>query len=208
MSPDQARPTRQVDGYRAGVSALFFLSGFAALIYQVCWQKQLNAMLGVDALSVVIVVVAFMLGLGIGAVIGGRVADRSQNILLVFVLIELLIALYGAVSVKLIAGITGWVGSGTLTTALSAFAALAFPTILMGMTLPVLVIGLDRRVGNIGDASGLLYFVNTVGGAVGALLVGLWLFHFMTIPQVVLMAVLANILVAFGGGALIVGRRA
>ncbi|UWX04334.1 hypothetical protein H1235_03980 [Pseudoxanthomonas sp. NC8] len=53
------------------LSALFFLSGFAALTYQVCWQKQLNALLGVDTLSIVIVVVAFMLGLGVGAVVGG-----------------------------------------------------------------------------------------------------------------------------------------
>ncbi|KAF1689096.1 hypothetical protein CSC64_13125 [Pseudoxanthomonas koreensis] len=185
------------------VSGLFFLSGFAALVYQVCWQKQLNALLGVDTLSVALVVVAFMIGLGIGAVIGGQLADRVWNVLLLFVVVELLIATYGAASVKLIAAGAGWGAAGTVETALAAFSVLALPTILMGMTLPVLVIGLDRKIRNIGDSTGTLYFINTVGGAVGALVAGLYLFHFLTIPQVVLVAVAANLMVAVGGGLMI-----
>ncbi len=193
-----------IERFRLKVSVLFFLSGFAALIYQVCWQKQLNALLGVDTLSVVLVVVVFMLGLGIGAVIGGRLADRVRSVLLMFVMVELLIALYGAVSVPLIAAGAGMVVASTMATAATTFLVLGFPTILMGMTLPVLVIGLDRKLRNIGDSSGTLYFINTVGGAVGALLSGLYLFHILDIPQTVMVAVGANLVVALGGAAMII----
>ncbi|UWX04335.1 hypothetical protein H1235_03985 [Pseudoxanthomonas sp. NC8] len=103
-----------------------------------------------------------------------------RKVLLLFIAIELLIALYGAASVNLIAAVAAVGTGGTGTTALVAVAVLGVPTLLMGMTLPVLVIALDRRVGNIGDSTGTLYFINTVGGAAGAFASGLWLFHSWT----------------------------
>ena len=50
---------------------VFFLSGTAALIYQIAWQRALFAVYGLDILSVTVVVTAFMLGLGIGSLLGG-----------------------------------------------------------------------------------------------------------------------------------------
>ena len=47
---------------------LFFLSGFPALIYQIVWQRALFTIFGVNVESVMVVVSAFMLGLGLGAV--------------------------------------------------------------------------------------------------------------------------------------------
>ena len=55
---------------------LFFVSGIAALIYQVCWQRLLFQAFGVDIESVTIIVSTFMLGLGLGALAGGQLSDR------------------------------------------------------------------------------------------------------------------------------------
>ena len=41
---------------------LFFVSGAAALIYQICWQRLLFESVGVDIESVTIIVSTFMLG--------------------------------------------------------------------------------------------------------------------------------------------------
>ena len=60
----------------AVVFALFFTSGFAALLYQVIWQRVLAIFSGADVYSVTIIVAAFMGGLGIGSVTGGHLADR------------------------------------------------------------------------------------------------------------------------------------
>jgi len=45
--------------------ALFFFSGFPALIYQLTWQRELFRIFGVNSESVTVVVTAFMLGLGL-----------------------------------------------------------------------------------------------------------------------------------------------
>lgn len=57
------------------LSILFFISGSAGLIYQVAWQRVLYTAFGSGIESVSIIVAAFMSGLGIGALTGGRLAD-------------------------------------------------------------------------------------------------------------------------------------
>jgi hypothetical protein len=49
------------------VAAAFFLSGFAAAVYQVAWQRLLFVIVGVDIESITIIVSTLMLGLGVGA---------------------------------------------------------------------------------------------------------------------------------------------
>ena len=57
----------------------FFISGFSALIYQVCWQRILFTGFGVDLTSITVIVSVFMAGLGVGAYFGGRIADRFKT---------------------------------------------------------------------------------------------------------------------------------
>src|SRR5947209_13701883 len=68
--------TKGARGQSALVAALFFCSGFPALIYQIVWQRALFAIYGVNVQSVAVVVSAFMLGLGIGRLVGGRLSGR------------------------------------------------------------------------------------------------------------------------------------
>ena len=74
------------------LAAIFFISGFSALIYQVCWQRLLFTGFGVDLTSVTIIISIFMVGLGMGAFYGGRMADKfKENTIFIFCLIEFLI---------------------------------------------------------------------------------------------------------------------
>src|SRR3982074_1249027 len=57
---------------------LFFFSGFPALIYQLVWQRALFRIFGVNIESVTIVVTAFMLGLGLGSLVGGPLSKRRS----------------------------------------------------------------------------------------------------------------------------------
>ena len=54
----------------------FFISGGSALVYQVGWQRALYAYIGVDIDSITIIVSVFMLGIGVGGMLGGWLADR------------------------------------------------------------------------------------------------------------------------------------
>ena len=89
------------------LAIIFFLSGMAALIYQVTWQRLLFTGFGVDITSITVIISIFMIGLGVGAYYGGRIADfYSKRILWIFCLFELLIGLFGAMSYWLIT----WLG--------------------------------------------------------------------------------------------------
>ena len=82
--------------------AVFLLSGFAALVYQVVWQRALFTIFGVNIESVTLVVTAFMLGLGLGSLAGGALSKRgSRELLLWFSAIELGIGIFGAISLDL-----------------------------------------------------------------------------------------------------------
>src|SRR5688572_5669201 len=94
----QARHELTLAGFAFMV--LFFLSGFAALLYQVVWQRMLTFFGGADIYSVTIIVSAFMGGLGFGSLAGGYLADRldSRRRLVAFAVCELAIAAFAIFS--------------------------------------------------------------------------------------------------------------
>src|SRR5471032_1673092 len=77
------------------LSCVFFLSGFSALVYQVVWQRTLTLYYGVGAISITVIVTVFMAGLGFGAILGGWLAEKIQNRMLLYAAIELAIGLFG-----------------------------------------------------------------------------------------------------------------
>jgi predicted membrane-bound spermidine synthase len=194
-SRDTSTPARQI---RWTLAPTFFVSGAAALFYQVCWQKLLFASFGVDLDSITIIVSVFMLGLGIGALIGGQLADRfPERAIELFAASELVIGMFGLASPHLIA----WAGDrfvarSGLTVATANFLLLLLPTTMMGATLPILVAHVTRHWGNVGESIGMLYFVNTLGAATGTALVGFLWFWFFELNTAIYTAALANLCVA------------
>jgi predicted membrane-bound spermidine synthase len=151
---------------------VFILSGLAALLYQLIWQRSLLVLYGSNTESVAMIVSAFLVGLGFGSLAGGALSARpGVNLVVAFSVIELLIGLYGLVSLRLF----HWVGeltlrAGTLETGVLAFALVLIPTMLMGSTLPLLVTYRVRTIGHVGRSVSWLYCVNTLGAAIGAFL--------------------------------------
>lgn len=180
------------------LSFLFFISGVAALIYQIAWQRLLFANLGSDIDSVTIIVSVFMLGLGVGALLGGRAVDMfPERAILLFVLVEVGIGIFGLGSSAIILYVGTLVhDSNLLLTAVISFLILLFPTTLMGSTLPVLITFVAKRWGNIGAATGHMYSINTLGAALGAFVTGYWLFGFLPLGGVIYLAATMNFLVA------------
>jgi predicted membrane-bound spermidine synthase len=92
---------------------------------------------------------------------------------LLFSATELLIGLYGAISLWLFKWVGSYtLGAGTVETGLLAFALVFVPTLLMGATLPMLVAYRVNSTGSVGHSISWLYFVNTLGGGLGAFLAG------------------------------------
>jgi spermidine synthase len=157
----------------------FAFSGFAALALQVVWQRLIAIHAGVDLASTTTVVAAFMAGLGLGSVVGGRLAPRlsARRAAQAYALSTLGVAAFAAVSVPLLYG-----GSAALASAdrsagaafLFHFALLLVPTSLMGLSLPLLTHAVAAE-GAAGAASvGRLAALNTLGAAAGAFVTTWW----------------------------------
>jgi MFS family permease len=178
---------------------LFFGSGFAALIYQVAWQRLLFLAFGVDTTSVTIIVSAFMLGLGIGALAGGWWVDRADvnRALHGFVFAEIGVGLFGLISPWLLTAI-GALGAGLPPAAVgvASFLILLLPTALMGATLPILVTYVCHKWRHVGAATGVLYASNTLGGAMGAVMAATYFFVYLALDQIVYLSAGVNFLVA------------
>ncbi|ENV10315.1 hypothetical protein F966_01494 [Acinetobacter higginsii] len=179
----------------SNLAGIFFISGFSALIYQVCWQRLLFTGFGVDLTSITVVVSVFMLGLGAGAFYGGRIADKfNSKIILIFSLMEFFIGFFGLISRELILTLQDlFVYSNMIQIAFLSFILLFFPTFLMGSTLPLLTNFFNKYIDNIGEAIGVLYFFNTLGAAFGALVTGFILFNYMGVSSVIFLAAFLNI---------------
>lgn len=176
----------------------FALSGVAALIDQVVWQRLLFAGLGVDTASITLVVACFMLGLGCGALLGGWLADHyPRQALTVFCLAEVGVGIFAWHSPYLLRQLSDWMlDYSSFWIGLANFLVLLIPTSMMGATLPVLISFLTRKWHHVGSATGHLYAVNTLGAALGAWLSGFLLFMFMTTDEAVKLAACLNFLAA------------
>ncbi len=157
-------------------AAVFFASGFAALLYQVIWQRLLVLFSGADLYSVTIIVAAFMGGMGAGHLAGGHAADRTsaRMALLLFAVAELAIAVFGFFSRGLYYDVLYQrLGDAHIPSPIVAallFLSLLWPTFFMGASLPLLARALAARIDRAATVIGLLYGVNTLGAAAGALL--------------------------------------
>jgi predicted membrane-bound spermidine synthase len=85
---------------RTFLLVVFFASGFAALLYQIIWQRMLTLFGGADVYSITIIVSAFMAGLGFGNLAGGHLADRLplRQCVRAFAVCELAIGLFALLS--------------------------------------------------------------------------------------------------------------
>ena len=61
------------------VGLCFFLSGFAALLYQMAWMRQLSTVFGTSELAVATILAAYMAGLALGAAIAARVMHKIRR---------------------------------------------------------------------------------------------------------------------------------
>jgi len=174
-------------------SILLLISGAAGLIYEVIWERLLEIYFGVTMTSITLIVSAYLAGLGLGSLFGGRIAQRLKSPLFTYGLLEIGIGVFGLISPLLI----GWIGRATAGSPywlvfIISFAFLLLPTFLMGMTLPLLTQAFIDRVETSGQVIGILYGINTLGAAFGCLIAGYVLIDKFGFNGASVVAVIAN----------------
>jgi len=185
-----------------GVS--FFLSGFAALIYEILWVRLLALFCGNTTLATSAVLAAYMAGLALGSWLGGRAADRCgrRRLLLVYACLEAGIAVTALLSGPAIRFLGsalppfGLVNASQGAQSAVYFAAaslvLVLPTGLMGATLPVLTRWAGSDEEEIERPLSLLYGLNTLGAMLGAALAGFAFIAWLGIRKTMLLGTCSN----------------
>lgn len=199
----------------------FAISGAASLIYEVAWTRELSLIFGSTVYAVSIMLCAFMSGLALGGLIGGRRVDRPEaDPVRDYAWLELLIGVTAIASMLLI----GWLPYqlyllgglahrswilffvGQL---LLSFLVMLAPTTLMGATFPVVARIVATDMAGFGSAVGGAYSVNTFGSIIGSAGAGFVLIPLIGVRYTLVAAILLNVTaattVAMSLGA--VGRR-
>ena len=184
------------------LATLFFASGVAGLIYEILWFRHFGLLFGNVVHATALVLVAFFAGLALGNHWIGRYADRVTSPLRLYGVLELGVALTALPIPALLEVLESLPVSRATPGGLFLTATLAvlvvFPAAMfMGGTLPALgreVVSRSNRA--VAGSGGLLYAVNTLGAACGALAAGCFLPLYIGVWNTYLIAVGINVVVA------------
>lgn len=185
---------------------MFFLSGAAALIYQVAWVRSLTLIFGGSHLAVTVVLSVFMTGLAVGGYAIGRHADAVKKPLQLYSFLELGIALFALIFIalmKVYPPIYIFLVQIKDDSQLYIFlirivfsvAALIIPTTLMGGTLPLMTRFLSGQPDRVRGHISFLYALNTFGAVTGAILAGFVLLKYYSVSSALYTAISINVLV-------------
>ncbi len=182
---------------------LLVASGTTALIFQVLWIKQLTLIVGVDVFAVTTGVSAFFAGLAFGGLYFGRNADRVARPLLLYVKLEIGIAMIGIIMTYLLPKSASLFANLEVHNSVLAwtlvFLMVTVGPFLMGGTLPAVVRSLSLLDTKVGSGGGKMYAANTTGAIIGALVSSFYLIPSFGIQGSAIIASGIGVCAALGG---------
>ncbi|HSG93046.1 MAG TPA: hypothetical protein VK999_04980, partial [Methylotenera sp.] len=194
--------------FTAFIVVMFFLSGFAGLIYESIWSHYLKLYLGHAAYAQTLVLVIFMGGMAIGSYIAAKYSRRWQNLLLAYAAVEGVIGILALIfhesfSLFLYVNYSYIFPLFPVPELVQIFkwftaALIILPqSVLLGMTFPFLTAGMVRYHPESGARLvALLYFVNSFGASIGVLVSGFLVVDWFGLPGTIKSAGLLNLLIA------------
>ncbi|MCF7951794.1 MAG: fused MFS/spermidine synthase [Spirochaetaceae bacterium] len=184
----------------------FFFSGLTSLIYEVLWLRMITRVIGGAPFAVSIILAIFMGGLGLGSFLAGRTIDRVENpfsLIRLYAVLEIAIGFYALIIPLLITAfeplfsilynfLFPYAPVYHVLTFAGCAVILGLPVLCMGATLPVLCKFYVTGLEHLGGRAGLLYGLNTIGGAAGAFVCGFFLLKMLGIYPTMWIAVGLN----------------
>ncbi|MFK8110856.1 MAG: fused MFS/spermidine synthase [Rubripirellula sp.] len=192
------------------VAGCFFVSGFAALLYETVWLRQFAILLGTSEQALAVVLASYMGGLAVGSLIASRIVDSIRRPLLMYGILEFAIALSAillplgislaaSVQVSLFGNQPEPPEAGTFTQIAFCFATalglILIPTSLMGATLPLLARHVISKDDQVGPRIGILYAINTAGAVAGTLVAAFVCLPSLGLSQTTWVGAAANLIV-------------
>ncbi len=176
--------------------AAFFLSGLAALIFELVWTRLLLLSIGATATAVGVVLAAFMGGMAMGSAFAGKRRVARLDPVVAFAALEGFVGIYALLSPPLLDRIAS-VARPEIQFLLALLALLP-ATIAMGASLPVLVRAFAHSHEPAAVGIGRLYAANTAGAVLGPLLAVFWFFPTVGLRATLWVGASIDFLVCFG----------
>jgi len=173
----------------AVVLVTVFAVNFLSLVYQVIWTRNIMAIFGSTALSVSTTLTVFLSGIALGGYLGGKWIRRIENkhralgILLVILgaycfFVGYLFQVIDLIFATMFHGIESAIVTNLLKLFFT-FLILIFPTTIIGSIFPITTYLYSFETGKLGKDVAFIYFLDTFGAALGALISG-----FILVPMV------------------------
>ena len=174
----------------AGIYLIFFLSGAAALIYEISWARQIGLLFGHTVHAASVVLASYFFGMAVGYLLGARWSTRLSP-MLGYAIAETVVAGWAIIVPCLLAWseasfIAAWMTNSshfvqTLSRVVFCFVLLLPGTVALGVTLPmVAMVCSNHGKGQLSDPRNTrrvtrAYAINTTGALVGVLLATFYL---------------------------------
>ena len=187
------------------VHLMLFLAGFAAMAYEVLWNRTLLPYIGNSVYAFSLIVVMFLLGIGLGSLLFARLSPRWTRPSILGAL-QLFLGAYVWATIllagqmpRLLDGIRDAFGTDrwfsavitvVVTTALFAFV----PTLIMGITFPMATAVCSSDSQAVGSRIGRYYTYSTLGNILGALITGFVLVALAGVRTAFAVAIACNLL--------------
>lgn len=196
---------------RAALAAIG-ISGFLALAYEVVWTRVLLYVLAATVYAFTIMLATFLAGLAMGSFLLAGRADRLRSGYRLFGVLEILIGGAALLSIVLLSRFTEihetllvlfQVNSWSMLAAVKfveAALVILLPSLLMGMTFPLVSSLYARNLGRIGSRIGNMAAINTTGAVIGSFVAGYILIPLLGTQESIVALAAANALL---GGALL-----
>lgn len=217
--PDESRPEPAVESVesagRGSVSWLggvllvsFGFSGFAALVYENAWTRALTMVLGSSTYSFTTMLVTFLVGLALGGFLYARLLGGREVRVSTFGFLELGVGIAALATIPLFEKLPfiflrllqslGGSFSLFLSVQLLLSALVMFlPTLLLGMTFPLVARLFTQSLYQVGSGVGSSYAANTVGAVLGAFAGGFVFIPWLGVQNSIVVAVVINLIVGW-----------
>ena len=204
-----ALPPEPIVDARARAAAMvgFAVSGATAMTLQVMWTRALAVLIGSSIFSFTIILLAVLVGLGIGSAVFGRVSQRTAHPVRWLAGLHLTIASAVGLSylcTDKIPYVFTWLlqstsfGVDTILVCQFVLACITVlpATVLMGGVFPLTVRIVAARVESVGRDIGNAYALNTVGAIVGSSLSGFVVLPKLGLQRGIYASVLGGLVIA------------
>ena len=183
-----------------------FLAGFVSLAYEIVATKVLYYFFNESTITASSVISIFLFGIGLGSFIFSKLEKKTTDNKNLILVAQILIALYAVIiftNYDLVPSLFNLLfpllGDSVTMLLLNklviSFLYLIFPTILMGMVFPAIIVMSIDKIEQLPEKIGVIYSFDLFGAVLGALASGFLFIPFWGIKTLIFFSVLINLLI-------------